>query len=111
MSAMNMNLNELVGSRVIDIEDVARVTGATRRSVRRWMSSTAIPRRRTEGRLFELITVVDLLRLAVRDEPARRWLRTPNPDLDWHKPLELIGEGEYRLVITSILAMAEGVTA
>jgi len=30
---------------------------------------------------------------------ARLWLRSPNPELDWKKPLELIADGEYRRVI------------
>ncbi|MGH2928379.1 MAG: hypothetical protein ACRDL8_09265 [Solirubrobacteraceae bacterium] len=38
-------------------------------------------------------------------------MRSPNPDLDWRKPLELIADGEYRQVIAAVLAMAEGVTA
>jgi hypothetical protein len=32
-------------------------------------------------------------------------------ELDWHKPLDLVAEGEYRRVIGAILAVAEGVTA
>jgi len=55
--------------------------------------------------------VVDHLSAVLRDEPARLWLRSPNPDLDWHKPLELMAEGDYRRVIGAVLAMAEGVTA
>lgn len=111
MSTMIVALSECVRARVIDTEDVAHVAGATRRTVRRWLSSTATPRRHAEGRLLELMTVVEVLRLALRDESARRWLRTPNPALDWHKPLELIAQGEYRSVTASILAMAEGVAA
>ena len=39
------------------------------------------------------------------------WIRSPNPDLGYEKPLDLITEGQYRRVIGAILAMAEGVTA
>jgi hypothetical protein len=39
------------------------------------------------------------------------WLRSPNPDLAYEKPIDLIAVGDYRKVIASILAMAEGVTA
>lgn len=55
--------------------------------------------------------MTDQLRSVLRDEPARLWLRGPNPDLDWQKPLELISKGEYRRVVGAILAMAEGATA
>jgi putative toxin-antitoxin system antitoxin component (TIGR02293 family) len=104
-------LDELVDTQVIDVTDLAQVTGATPRSVSRWTTAKATPRRDAEDRLLELKAVVDQLRNVLRDEPARLWLRGPNPDLDWQKPLELIAEGEYRRVIGAVLAMAEGVTA
>lgn len=111
MAAMSGVLDELIDSHIVDAGDLARITGATPRSVSRWTASKATPRREAEDRLLELKAVVDVLRTVLRDEPARLWLRSPNPDLDWRKPLELIAEGEYRKVIGSILAMAEGVTA
>jgi putative toxin-antitoxin system antitoxin component (TIGR02293 family) len=104
-------LDELIDTRVIDVGDLAQITGSTPRSVSRWTSATASPRREAEDRLLELKTVVDLLRSVLRDEPARLWLRSPQPGLDWRKPLELIAGGEYRRVIGAVLAMAEGVTA
>jgi putative toxin-antitoxin system antitoxin component (TIGR02293 family) len=104
-------LDELIDTHVVDVDDLARITGVTARSVSRWTASKAAPRRQAEERLLELKAVIDLLRSVLRDERARLWLRSPNPDLDWRKPLELIAEGEYRKVIGSILAMAEGVTA
>jgi putative toxin-antitoxin system antitoxin component (TIGR02293 family) len=96
---------------IIDATDLAHITGATPRSVSRWTNATTMPRRDAEDRLLELKAVVDQLRSVLRDEPARLWLRSPNPDLDWRKPLELIAEGGYRQVIGAVLAMAEGVTA
>jgi hypothetical protein len=47
----------------------------------------------------------------LREEPAHLWIRSPNPDLGYDKPLDLIERGEYRRVIGAILALAEGVTA
>jgi putative toxin-antitoxin system antitoxin component (TIGR02293 family) len=104
-------LDELMDTHVIDASDLAQITGATPRSVSRWTNARTMPRREAEDRLLELKAVVDQLRSVLRDEPARLWLRSPNPDLDWLKPLELIAEGEYRQVIGAVLAMAEGVTA
>jgi len=75
------------------------------------LDGLAMPRRDAEDRLLELKAVVDQLKSVLRDEPARLWPRSPNPDLAWRKPLELIAEGEYRPVIAVVLAMAEGVTA
>lgn len=104
-------LDRLLEGEVIDTGDVARVVGSTARSVARWQTADSAPRRPSEERLLELTAVVDLLRSVLRDEPARLWLRSPNPELDWEKPLELVARGEYRRVIGAILAMAEGVTA
>lgn len=103
-------VDELLIDDIVDSSDVARVTGATARSVSRWQEG-ASPRRPAEERLLELKTVVDLLRRVLRVEPARLWIRSPNPDLDYQKPLDLIERGEYRRVIGAILALAEGVTA
>lgn len=84
--------------------------GTSPRSVTRWQTSRSVPRRGTEERLLELKAVVDLLRRVLRDEPARLWLRSPNPDLGYEKPLDVIARGNYRKVIGVILALAEGVT-
>jgi len=111
VATLNGVLDDLIDTHVIDPGDVAQITGTTARSVSRWIASKATPRRDAEDRLLELKAVVDLLRTVLRDEPARLWLRSPNPDLDWRKPLELIAEREYRRVIAAALAIAEGVTA
>lgn len=111
MPVLSGVLDELIDGHVIDASDLARITGSTPRSVTRWTTAKATPRRDAEDRLLELKAVVDQLRAVLRDEPARLWLRSPNPELDWRKPLDLIAEGEYRRVIGAVLAMAEGVTA
>ncbi len=103
-------VDDLLLDDIVDQPDVARVTGATPRSVARWLEGAA-PRRPAEERLLELKAVVDLLRQVLRDEPARLWIRSPNPDLGYEKPLDLVAQGQYRRVIGAILAMAEGVTA
>lgn len=110
VAGMAALVDQLIVDDIVDSPDVARVTGATSRSVTRWLEG-ASPRRPAEERLLELKAVVDVLRRVLRDEPARLWIRSPNPDLDYEKPLDLIERGEYRRVIGAILALAEGVTA
>lgn len=110
LTGMAAVVDELLIDDIVDSPDVARVTGATPRSVTRWLEG-ASPRRLAEERLLELKAVIDVLRRVLREEPARLWIRSPNPDLDYEKPLDLIERGEYRRVIGAILAMAEGVTA
>jgi hypothetical protein len=38
-------------------------------------------------------------------------LRSPVPDLDYEKPLDLVADGRWRTVVDTLLAFAEGVTA
>jgi Protein of unknown function (DUF2384) len=47
----------------------------------------------------------------MRDNAARLWLRSQNPDLGYDKPLILIAQGQYQRVIDLLLSIAEGVTA
>ncbi len=106
-----MLLERLLDGEVVDGTDIARVLGTSPRSVTRWQSTRSVPRRDSEERLLELKAVVDLLRGVLREQPARLWLRSPNPDLGYEKPLDLVARGEYQRVIDSIMALAEGVTA
>jgi len=104
-------LDRLLDGEVVDGADIARVLGTSSRSVTRWQSARSVPRRDSEERLLELKAVVDLVRGVLREQPARLWLRSPNPDLVYEKPLDVVARGEYQRVIDSIMALAEGVTA
>ncbi len=111
MASLSALVDSLYQTKVIDTADVARVSGAHVRSVNRWHAAKAEPRRESEERLLELKAVVDLLRRILRDDAARLWLRAPNPDLGYEKPLDLVAAGQYQRVIDLLLALAEGVTA
>lgn len=104
-------LDHLYDGDVLDTADVARVSDTNARSVSRWRADEAAPRREAEDRLLELRAVVDLTRKVMRDNAARYWLRSPNPDLGYEKPLELIAQGRYQKVIDLLLSIAEGVTS
>lgn len=111
MTTLAALLDHLCEGDVVDTADIARVSGTNPRSVLRWKADVAVPRRGAEERLLELRAVVDLMRQVMRDSAARLWLRSPNPELGYEKPLELIAQGHYRRVIDLLLAVAEGVTA
>lgn len=108
---MGSVVNGLLRDSLIDARDLADVLHTSPRSVARWQKMGSTPRRESEVRLLEVQAVADLLRRVMREDSARIWLHSPNPDLGYEKPLELIAEGKYRLVIGAILALAEGVTA
>ena len=103
-------LDHLYEGSVVDAADLARVSASHPRSVVRWYAEETKPRRQAEERLLELRAVVDLARTVMQDDAARFWMRTPNRDLDYQKPLDLIATGHYERVISLLLALAEGIT-
>lgn len=111
MTTLISLLDHLSEGDVVDTADLARVSDTSPRSVARWKAEAATPRREAEERLLELRAVVDLARRVMRDDAARFWLRSPNPDLGYEKPLDLIAAGHYQRVVDLLLALAEGVTA
>lgn len=96
---------------LVDAVDVAHVAGTTPRSVLRWQSAETEPRRDAEDRLLQLSAVLELAASVMPAESARLWLRTPVPDLQWQRPLDVIAEGRFRDVVDSLDALAEGVVA
>lgn len=110
MASLTALLDRLYESEVVDATDVARVSGAHVRSVGRWHAQQSEPRRQSEERLLELKAVIDLLRRVMRDDAARLWLRSPNPDLGYEKPIDLVASRQYQRVIDLLLALGEGVT-
>ena len=110
MTTLTSLLDHLSEGNVVDTADLARVRETSPRSVGRWEAEAATPRREAEERLLELRAVVDLARRVMRDDAARFWMRSPNPDLGYEKPLDLIAAGHYQRVVDLLLALAEGVT-
>jgi hypothetical protein len=104
-------LERILDDGVLDTADLARITHSSRRAVTRWCAGERSPARDAEERLLEARTVVDLLRTHLGRDAARLWIRSPNPDLGYGKPIDVIGAGAYMRVIGVILSMAEGVTA
>lgn len=111
MTTLTSLIDQLYVGGVVDTADIARVSDANPRSVSRWKAHEATPRREAEERLLELRAVVDLVRRVMQDDAARLWMRSPNADLDYEKPLDLVASGNYQRVIDLLLALAEGVTA
>jgi len=109
--ALATTLGEMVASEVVDNIDIARALHTSPRSVARWQATGSTPRRDAEERLLELKAVLDLLLQVLRPQPARLWLRSPHPNLDYEKPIDLVAAGHYRRVIAELMALAEGVTS
>ncbi|MCQ3804391.1 MAG: DUF2384 domain-containing protein [bacterium] len=110
MANHNLLLTQLYQGSVVDTADLARVSASHPRSVARWHKQEGKPRRQAEERLLELRAVVNLARRVMQDDAARFWMRSPNPDLGYRKPLDLIATGQYERVIDLLLALGEGIT-
>lgn len=111
MTTLSLLLDHLYEGNIVDTADLARVSETNPRSVARWRSQESTPRREAEERLLELRAVVDLARTVMSDDAARFWMRSPNQDLAYEKPLDLVRTGQYQRVVALLLALAEGVTA
>jgi putative toxin-antitoxin system antitoxin component (TIGR02293 family) len=94
---------------VVDQAELARMLETTPRTVSRWMSRRSNPRPDSRERLLEVLAVVERLSDTLRPQAAHDWLFTPNAELEHHKPVDLLREGDYRPVLGLIDAMAEGV--
>jgi uncharacterized protein (DUF2384 family) len=104
-------LEQIVDDGVLGTVDIARVMNTSPGTVARWRARERSPGRDAEERILEIKTVVDLLDAYLRPEAARLWIRSPNPDLGYAKPIGVIADGDYLRVVAAILSMAEGVTA
>lgn len=76
-------LEQILDTGVLDVEDIARSSHTSRRTVARWRTRERRVPRDSEERLLEIKSVVDLLDAAIRPEAARLWIRSPNPDLGY----------------------------
>lgn len=93
----------------LSYEDIARVVGASPRSISRWAQGEADPRSRSRDRLLETTAVVTELSRVLVPDAAHLWLFTPNPFLEFDRPMDLVAEGQYRRVLAAVEALANGV--
>ena len=87
-------------------QDLARATGAARSTARAWLRGSAPSGERAE-RLIELVAMVERLERVMARDYIALWLRKPIPALDDDKPLEVIGEGDYRRVAKVISGLED----
>ncbi len=111
MASVGGLLERIYEGHIVDGADVARVTGSHPRTVARWQADASVPRRDAEERILSSRRSWTCSAESCVTTRSRMWLRTPNPDLDYEKPLDVIARGDFRQVISLVLAIAEGVTA
>ena len=91
-------------------EDLARATGAARSTARAWLNERSAPSGERSERLIELVAIVERLEQAIKPDYIPIWLRKPVPALDYDKPLDVVGRGDYRQV-ARLISELEGTTA
>jgi transcriptional regulator with XRE-family HTH domain len=90
--------------------EIARMTGADERSVRRWLASRdsiKIQQRYTRV-IDDLRDLLGILGSTLPDEQFARWLRARNRYLHGARPLDVIAKGQYEQVREAAEAYADG---
>ena len=90
-------------------EDVARIVGASVRTVARWASGTNTPKGASRDRLLQLAAVAQQLSKTMSPDAASAWLHEPNPLLSNQRPIDLVTQGRYGEVLDLIDSIADGV--
>lgn len=96
-----------LGALGLSDQDLARATGAARSTVRAWLAERSAPTGERAERLIELAAMVERLERVMVADYIPLWLRKPIPALDDDKPLDVIGEGEYRRVARVISGLED----
>jgi putative toxin-antitoxin system antitoxin component (TIGR02293 family) len=102
-------LRKAVAQTDLDQADIARLLGTNPRTVSRWLAESTEPRPEARRRLLEVVAVLEHLSGVLKPEAAHDWLFSPNQMLDHYKPVDLLAEGDFRRVLATIDALAEGV--
>ncbi len=108
MTMLAERLGQVATQARLDQVDLARLLGASPRTVARWLQEETAPRRDTRERILELVAVLNALSKTVHGQAAYDWLYSPIPALEHRKPADLLAEGRYREVLGAIDALAEG---
>ena len=109
MSPVGRRLADILEKGALDSSAVARIVRASPRTVSRWANDETEPRWEYRERLLELFAVVERLQKVIEPAACHDWLFTPNPALDFAKPVELLREGNFRKVLGVIDSLGEGV--
>lgn len=87
--------------------DLARATGAAPSTARAWLREESAPTGERAERVIELAAMAERLERLIERDYIALWLRKPIPALDDEKPLDLIGQGEYRRVAKVISGLED----
>jgi transcriptional regulator with XRE-family HTH domain len=107
-SVTYMRVVEEVTKAGITQAELAKAVGAGPRTVQNWASGQNSPRGDTIKRLLDVRTIIELLSDSYTDEGIDIWLHARNRNLDMHRPIDLIINGQIDTVIAEAKWIAGG---
>ena len=107
VAAPAKELGTIVGAG-IPPDQLARLTGKSERTARRWLAGETAPRGEARTLLTEISAVIEEFRRTFPRGDVTEWIDRRDPDLDYRKPIELIQQGDAREVIGLLVAVGEG---
>jgi hypothetical protein len=90
--------------------DLADATGASTRTVRRWLAADTDQARDPHAaqQIDDLRMIVQELEESLTAKGIRQWLRARNRQLDGGRPIDLLRAGDFKRVHEAALAFREG---
>jgi predicted transcriptional regulator len=93
----------------IPADQLARLTGKSERTARRWLAGETEPRGAVRKRIADISAVVDEYEKVFPGGHVSSWIERSNPLLDFRSAGDLIAEGEIQKVLGLLVAIGEGV--
>lgn len=88
--------------------ELAKVVGATVRTVQNWTSGNTRPRGKSAERLLDVSQIVKALGEVYRDEGIQIWLRSRNRNLGGRRPIELLAGGALDELLAEVDNIVQG---
>lgn len=99
---------KMVTSAGVTQAEVAKVVGAAERTVQSWSAAQSSPTGVKRDRLLDLQLIVTLLGDVYTNEGVEIWLHSRNRNLDLKRPIDLLVEGDFDVVVEEAIALAKG---
>ena len=91
-------LEQVTGSGITQVE-LGKAVGAQVRTVQTWAAGDNQPTGIRAQRLLDIQTIVSLLSDTYTDEGIKIWLHSRNRNLELHRPIDLLVEGQIDVVL------------
>jgi len=106
--AMYSGIIETLRRSALNAAEIGALTGVSERQVQRWGSGTSKPDGDNRTKLLEISYVVDQLLEVYTAEGVEIWLHGRNRGLGGRRPLELLREQKFDMVLQAIERLNAG---